>query len=95
MNFSTLSKRHMRNHIPMTNRQMIKRSRSILMQRHALNKEEFNRVSIATKLYQILHTLQVTHEGTNKIKKSKISILMRGFELFKMKQNKTIIEMIT
>ena len=36
----------------------------------ALNKEEFNRLSMATLAHQIWHTLQVIHEGTNKIKES-------------------------
>ena len=34
----------------------------------ALTKEEFNRVSTATSANQIWHILQVTHEGTNKVK---------------------------
>ena len=41
----------------------------------ALTKEEFNRVSIATSTNRIWHTLQVTHEGTNKVKESKILLL--------------------
>ena len=48
-----------------------------------------------TSANQIWHTLQVTHEGTNKVKESKISILIHKFELFKMKKNETIVEMIT
>ena len=53
----------------------------------ALNKEEFNHVSMtrsANKIWQILH---VTHEDTNKVKESKISVLVHMFELFKMKEN--------
>ena len=61
----------------------------------ALTKEEFNRVSTATSTNQIWHTLQVTHEGTNKVKESKISILVHRFKLFKMKENETISEMVT
>ena len=61
----------------------------------ALTKEEFNRVSTATSANQIWHTLQVTHEGTNKVKESKISILVHRFELFKMKENETISEIVT
>ena len=61
----------------------------------ALNKEEFNRVSTATSANQIWQILQVTHEGTNKVKETKISILVHRFELFKMKENETIAEMIT
>ena len=60
----------------------------------ALTKEEFNRVSTATSANQIWHTLQVTHEGTNKVKEFKISIVHR-FELFKMKKNETISKMVT
>jgi len=52
-------------------------------------------VSTTTSTNQIWHTLQVTHEGTNKVKKSKISILVHRFELFKMKENETISEMVT
>ena len=61
----------------------------------ALTKEEFNHVSTATSANQIWHTLQVTHEGTNKIKESKISVLVHRFELFKMEENETISEMVT
>ena len=61
----------------------------------ALNKEEFNRMSTATSAHQIWQILQVTHEGTNKVKESKISILVQMFKLFKMEKNETIAEMIT
>ena len=60
-----------------------------------LNKEEFNHVSTARSANQIWQILQVTHEGTNKVKGYKISILVHRFELFKMKENETILEMIT
>ena len=53
----------------------------------ALNKEEFNRVSTVTSANQLLQILQVTHEGTNKVKETKISILVHRFELFKMKDS--------
>ena len=56
----------------------------------ALTKEEFNRVSTGTSANQIWHILQVIHDGTNKVKESKISILVHRFELFKMKENATI-----
>ena len=55
----------------------------------ALTKEEFNRVSTTTFVNRIWHTLQVTHEGTNKVKESKISVLVHRFELFKIKENET------
>ena len=49
----------------------------------ALNKEEYNCVSTVASVHQIWHTLQVTHESTNKVKQSKISFLVHRFELFK------------
>ena len=51
----------------------------------ALNKEKFNRVSTAKSTNQIWQILQVTYEGTNKVKESKISVLVHRFELFRMK----------
>ena len=35
------------------------------------------------------------HEGTNKVKESKIFVLVHRFELFKIKENEIISEMIT
>ena len=61
----------------------------------ALTKEEFNHVSTATSANQIWHTLQVIHKGINKVKESKISVLVYRFKLFKMKENETISEMVT
>jgi len=60
----------------------------------ALNKE-FNRVSTVTSAYQIWCTLQITHEGTIKVKKTKYPVLVHRFELFQMKENETTAEMIT
>ena len=61
---------------------------------YTLTKEEFNRVSTITSANQIWHILQVTHEDTNKVKESKISVLVHMFELFKVMENETISEMI-
>ena len=41
----------------------------------ALNKEEFNYMSTTTSAHQIWQTLQVTHEGTNKVKELKFLFL--------------------
>ncbi|XP_020253643.1 uncharacterized protein LOC109830695 [Asparagus officinalis] len=56
----------------------------------ALDKNKFNRVSTATSAYDIWYTLEVTHEGTNKVKESKIFVLVHKLELFRMKENETI-----
>ena len=39
--------------------------------------------------------LEITHEGTNQVKESKINLLVHGYELFFMEDNETIVEMIT
>jgi len=51
-------------------------------------------VSTARSSNQLWLILQVTHKGTNKVKESKISVLVHKFELFKMKENETIAEMV-
>jgi hypothetical protein len=43
----------------------------------------------------IWHVLEVTHEGTNQVKESKIDMLVHQYELFKMLQNEYITSMIT
>ena len=59
----------------------------------ALDKNEFNRVSICKTGYEIWNTLRVTHEGTTKVKQSKISMLKNQFQTFRMKQGESISEM--
>ncbi|MFA1236654.1 hypothetical protein, partial [Klebsiella pneumoniae] len=61
----------------------------------AVNKVEFNRISQCTTAHEIWHTLLVTHEGTSKVKESKIASLVHKFELFRMKPSETISDMIT
>ena len=39
--------------------------------------------------------LEITHEGTNQVKESKINLLVHSYELFFMKENETIVEMTT
>ena len=38
--------------------------------------------------------LEITHEGTNQVNESKINLLVHSYELFFMKENETIVEMI-
>ena len=59
----------------------------------ALDRNEFNRVSMFTSGYEIWRTLKVSHEGTNKVKLSKISMLKNQFENFKMRPNESINDM--
>ena len=56
----------------------------------ALDKTKFNQVSTCETAFDIWHTLEITHEGTSKVKDSKINFLMHDFELFHMKPSETI-----
>ena len=62
---------------------------------YALSKNEFNRISLCETAHEIWHTLEVTHEGTNRVKESRINLLMHDFELFRMEPSKTIVDMYT
>ena len=61
----------------------------------ALDKNEFNRVFICEMTFDIWHTFEVTHEGTSRVKESKINLLVHTYELFQKKQRKTIVDMYT
>src|SRR5215471_8921865 len=61
----------------------------------ALSPEEFNRVSTFKTSKEMWDKLQVTHEGTNQVKETKINILIHDYELFSIKENETIKEMYT
>ncbi|KAL5576060.1 hypothetical protein UlMin_017759 [Ulmus minor] len=56
----------------------------------ALSMEEFNRIRSCKTAKDIWNTLEVTHEGTNQVKESKISMLVHKYELFKMKHDESI-----
>ena len=49
---------------------------------HALDKNEFNRVSICETCFDIWHTIEITHESTSRVKESKINLLVHTYELF-------------
>ena len=61
----------------------------------ALNEVEYNRVSLCTSAKDIWVLLQVTHEGTNQVKESKIGALTQKYELFKMLEDENISKMYT
>ena len=45
---------------------------------------EFNHISTCISTKKIWDRLEVTHEGTNQVKESKINMLVHKYELFKM-----------
>ena len=59
----------------------------------ALGASEYNRVSLCENAKEVWDKLQVTHEGTNRVKETKIGMLTHEYELFSMKQEETITEM--
>ena len=61
----------------------------------ALDVNEFNRISRYETAKEICDKLEVTHERTNQVKESKISMLVHKYELFKIKINEIISEMFT
>ena len=61
----------------------------------AVNQEQFNRISNCKTSHEAWHNLEVTHEGTNQVKETKINILIHKYELFQMKPNEHIGEMFT
>ena len=61
----------------------------------ALDPNEFNRILTCNSAKEIWDRLEVTHEGTNQVKESKINLLMHNYELFKMEPTETISEMFT
>ena len=61
----------------------------------ALDPNEFNRISSCESAKEIWDRLEVTHEGTNQVKESKINILVHNYELFRMKSKESITDMFT
>lgn len=68
-------------------------AKSMNMLYYALDKIEFNRISMCKTAHEIWCTLVITHKGNNRVKQSTISMLKNQFQNFKMKQDETINEM--
>ena len=41
---------------------------------YAIDENEYNRISTCETAYQVWHSLEILHEGTNKVKEAKISV---------------------
>ncbi|GAV79838.1 UBN2 domain-containing protein, partial [Cephalotus follicularis] len=61
----------------------------------AVGPNEFNRISSCDSAKQMWDLLEVTYEGTNQVKESKISMLVHEYELFIMHDNESISDMFT
>ncbi|RVW18796.1 hypothetical protein CK203_098353 [Vitis vinifera] len=60
-----------------------------------MDRNEYNRICQCKLAKEIWRLLKTTHEGTNQVKESKINLLVLNYEVFSMKENETIVEMIT
>ena len=61
----------------------------------ALDANEFNHISTCSSTKEIWDRLEVTHEGTNQVKESKINMLVHKYELFKIEHDESITGMFT
>ena len=61
----------------------------------ALNPEEYNMILACETTKEIWDKLEITHEGTSKVKRSKIRMLKHDYELFLMQPGETIKDMYT
>ena len=58
-----------------------------------LSRSEFNRISMSSTTKKIWDKLEVTYEETFRVKESKINLLITQYEVFKMDESETIIQM--
>ena len=56
----------------------------------ALNSDEFFRVSQCASAKEMWDTLEVSHEGTNDIKRARKHTLIQKYEMFRMKKGESI-----
>ncbi|GAV61060.1 UBN2 domain-containing protein, partial [Cephalotus follicularis] len=61
----------------------------------AIGPNEFNRISLCGTAKEMWDLLEVTYEGTNQVKESKISMLVHEYELFMMHYDECISDMFT
>ncbi|GAV63114.1 UBN2 domain-containing protein [Cephalotus follicularis] len=61
----------------------------------AIGPNEFNPISYCDSAKEMWDLLEVTYEGTNQVKESKISMLVHEYELFMMHDHESISDMFT
>ncbi|XP_057719865.1 uncharacterized protein LOC130934295 [Arachis stenosperma] len=68
-------------------------TKAINLLNFAISFEEYRRVSRCTMTKKIWDKLQITHEGTTLVKKTRIGMLNREYEMFLMKKGESIDEL--
>ena len=66
---------------------------TITILHYGLSRNEFNRISVCSTAKKIWDKLEVTYEGTSRVKESKINLLVTQYEVFKMDESETTIQM--
>ncbi|MQM04825.1 hypothetical protein Taro_037630 [Colocasia esculenta] len=61
----------------------------------ALSKKEFNRVSACKSSMEMWKKLRITYEGTDKVKETRIDILVTQYERFQMQSGESITQMFS
>ncbi|MQL94935.1 hypothetical protein Taro_027599 [Colocasia esculenta] len=61
----------------------------------ALSKKEFNRVSACKSSMEMWEKLRITYEGTDKVKETRIDILVTQYERFQMQSSESITQMFS
>ncbi|MQL70439.1 hypothetical protein Taro_002752 [Colocasia esculenta] len=61
----------------------------------ALSKKEFNRVSACKSSMEMWEKLRITYEGTDKVKETRINILVTQYERFQMQSGESITQMFS
>ncbi|MQM02575.1 hypothetical protein Taro_035344 [Colocasia esculenta] len=59
----------------------------------SLSKKEFNRISACKSTMEMWEKLRITYEGTDKVKETRIDILVTQYERFQMQSGETITQM--
>ncbi|MQL86331.1 hypothetical protein Taro_018864 [Colocasia esculenta] len=59
----------------------------------ALSKKEFNRISACKSAMEMWENLRLTYEGTDKVKETRIDILVSQYERFQMQSEESITQM--
>ena len=62
---------------------------------YGIGSDEYSRILACSTAKDIWGTLELTHEGTNEVKQSRIDLLVQQYELFTMNKEECIKEMLT
>ncbi|XP_070002353.1 uncharacterized protein LOC142165998 [Nicotiana tabacum] len=55
-----------------------------------LGHDEYNKISTCSNAKEIWYALQNAHKGINQVKRSRIELLMKNYELFSMNESKSV-----